>query len=744
MNAMPGIFWYWNADPTPNGIRRQLTQIRAAGFRSVYLHPMPDNFRKSDFKSGMKMRYLGRKFFRLARTAVDECRRLGLRFMIYDEGGWPSGTANGELVKRRPEFGIHVLERRADGSIAPRNAGIDCGYPDLMNARATKLFLTLVHERYRRELGDEFGRTIGGIFTDEPRFFGELGSDAVPWSPCLPEHYRNRYGSDVEEIYPLLFQLPEVTAEAEAARRRYLEAYATLTAESYYGVISGWCRRHGLPFEGHMNNEDLHSLHAASLGDFLRCADRFDVPGVDAIWRQIHPESGNGNYAKLASSSAIRNHRKEALSESFNVYGNGVTGQTMYWAGNAQLVRGINRLLPMPFPYSDRREAKVGCATELSPRNPVWNALPALTAHWTWAGNYDTGAIEPEVWIFYRPEPFSDKAAASAFDAMLEALQEKLNDAFVFWRFAGVDDLAAATSKKLLIVPGEPMLPEQRRAIAGFAAAGNPVVRHPAEPLPDLAQYACICAGTERGIRVLPCRRPEGESLMIFNESAERKLLAFRPRAGECWRELAPPDPVHAELEPFRASETKCELPLVPGELRILTTGKAVPPSPAESAEAKPTHLNWIVRSVLRSRIGEHITCRREPHSPVPLPASGDFTECEPDFSGVIELETEFNAAEPMPRYLEFDWVAASAELFVNGRSAGLRAFAPWIFRLSPLRPGRNRLKLVVSNPLGNEWRARYPEMKRTGQTNSYAERIAGFTPDETRIGVSPAAKLYL
>ena len=61
-------------------------------------------------------------------------------------------------------------------------------------------------------------------------------------------------------------------------------------------------------------------------------------------------------------------------------------------------------------------------------------------AHWAWAGNYDTGAIEPEVWIFYRPEPFSDKAAASAFDAMLEALQEKLNDAFVFWRFAGVED----------------------------------------------------------------------------------------------------------------------------------------------------------------------------------------------------------------------------------------------------------------------------------------------------------------
>ncbi|MEI3001472.1 MAG: hypothetical protein V8T86_11325 [Victivallis sp.] len=74
---------------------------------------------------------------------------------------------------------------------------------------------------------------------------------------------------------------------------------------------------------------------------------------------------------------------------------------------------------------------------------------------------------------------------------------------------------------------------------------------------------------------------------MIFNESTEQKLLTFRPRAGGCWRELAPPDPVHAELEPFRTSETKCELPLVPGELRILTTGKAVSPDPAGAARRR-------------------------------------------------------------------------------------------------------------------------------------------------------------
>ncbi|MEI3001480.1 MAG: hypothetical protein V8T86_11365 [Victivallis sp.] len=185
--------------------------------------------------------------------------------------------------------------------------------PRPTNARATKLFLTLVHERYRRELGDEFGRTIGGIFTDEPRFFGDRGSDAVPWSPCLPgtlpEPLRFRRGGDLSAAVPAV----RGYRRREAARRRYLEAYATLTAESYYGVISAVPPPRA-PVRRAYEQRGLHSLHAASLGDFLRCADRFDVPGVDAIWRQIDPESGNGNYAKLASSSAIRNHRKEGLS----------------------------------------------------------------------------------------------------------------------------------------------------------------------------------------------------------------------------------------------------------------------------------------------------------------------------------------------------------------------------------------------------------------------------------------------
>ena len=51
----PGIFWYWNCDPSEAVITRQLTEIRDAGFRSVSLHPMPDSFRKRDFFAGMRI-----------------------------------------------------------------------------------------------------------------------------------------------------------------------------------------------------------------------------------------------------------------------------------------------------------------------------------------------------------------------------------------------------------------------------------------------------------------------------------------------------------------------------------------------------------------------------------------------------------------------------------------------------------------------------------------------------------------
>ena len=178
----PGIFWYWNCDPSEAVITRQLTEIRDAGFRSVSLHPMPDSFRKRDFFAGMRIPYLGKRYFRLFRFVVSECRRLGLIMILYDEGGWPSGTACGGVVRGNPGFAAQVLVRDETGGIVPCRFSSSGWQTDLMNPLATRKFLSLVHERYWEAAGEEFGRTIRGIFTDEPRISGAVGTDRVPVS----------------------------------------------------------------------------------------------------------------------------------------------------------------------------------------------------------------------------------------------------------------------------------------------------------------------------------------------------------------------------------------------------------------------------------------------------------------------------------------------------------------------------------------------------------------------------------
>ena len=86
-----GIFWYWNATPVPSVMRRQLESMKKANFDCVYLHPMPDGFHKHVFLKGMEIPYMGERYLELARFMLEECKRLGLSMMLYDEGGWPSG-----------------------------------------------------------------------------------------------------------------------------------------------------------------------------------------------------------------------------------------------------------------------------------------------------------------------------------------------------------------------------------------------------------------------------------------------------------------------------------------------------------------------------------------------------------------------------------------------------------------------------------------------------------------------------
>ena len=102
--------WFWNDDLQEEVLLEQLHAFYEAGFGGVAPHP----------RLGLSRRvgYLTDEYFRLLRLVVTEAARLGMKIILYDEGSYPSGAANGAVVAENPQYAsqcISLWEREVDG-----------------------------------------------------------------------------------------------------------------------------------------------------------------------------------------------------------------------------------------------------------------------------------------------------------------------------------------------------------------------------------------------------------------------------------------------------------------------------------------------------------------------------------------------------------------------------------------------------------------------------------------------------
>ena len=97
----PIPFWFLNDDLEEEELLRQLHAFHDAHYGGFVLHA----------RVGLSHRvgYLTDEFFRLARRLVAEAGRLGMKVILYDEGSYPSGSAQGAVVAENPRFASQAM-----------------------------------------------------------------------------------------------------------------------------------------------------------------------------------------------------------------------------------------------------------------------------------------------------------------------------------------------------------------------------------------------------------------------------------------------------------------------------------------------------------------------------------------------------------------------------------------------------------------------------------------------------------
>ena len=281
--------------------------------------------------------------------AVEALSKLGLTAWIYDEDGYPSGSAGGLVLKENRDF--EAVELTFDPSRpdpfqvrpayefthASNNYAAARRYINLIDDRAVRCFLAKTHDAYRQRLGSYFGTTVEATFTDEPSLMAvNLGQipeaarqkvrvddpldpavkplPAVPWCYDLPERFQERYKRDLLPLRRSLFV--GNTPEDRLARRQFWALIADLTAQRYFGAIQEWCAKNHLASSGHTLCEESPLHHVPLEGNGLKMLGRMDIPGLDILTSDPEAVIHSGWLtAALPASAAVLNGRRRVMTE---------------------------------------------------------------------------------------------------------------------------------------------------------------------------------------------------------------------------------------------------------------------------------------------------------------------------------------------------------------------------------------------------------------------------------------------
>ncbi|MBQ8497900.1 MAG: hypothetical protein IJ489_10680 [Clostridia bacterium] len=333
-------FWSINDGVQTEALCRQMEDLKRHGMDGVVFHPR--------FYPGGP-NYMTADFIQTVGEVILFAKSLGMEFWLYDENGWPSGSADGQVLKVHPNskrWGLVFLnerELRDDDRVLCHHHGKIVaargvlGISPLCRA-TTDTFLALTHERYFRELPREAFDYVTGFFCDEVDYFPFhlLSEGAVPWCDEFEAFYIEKYGvSPCAELWKLF----DTETDHPEFKIRFWETAGDLIARNFYQPYQEWCERYGKLFTGHLKGEESPYFQLMFSGSCFTQLKNLSLPAIDTLERY----HGNHFFPYLLTSIAAQQGRLGCLAEAMGGAGWGIRPEDleeyMLWLAEAGVER---------------------------------------------------------------------------------------------------------------------------------------------------------------------------------------------------------------------------------------------------------------------------------------------------------------------------------------------------------------------------------------------------------------------
>ncbi len=480
MGILP--FWFWNGEMDEKEMEWQIKEYKSQGIPGFFIHG----------RFGEKIGYLSDTWFERVKFAVKKAKEIGIDAWVYDEMNWPSGTAERQVPKQFPHLRQKYLELvplMIDGPIftfleATDDRYVNTGnsrpiaafacsdeeyrngienlidltpnlsfnavipweapagkwrllyflekeidyYIDALNPESTERFLQLTHDKYKNAVGEDFGITVPGFYTDEPAMhYYHIGLDnlVIPWSSRMFKIFRERRGYDLKPYLPALY----TSMGEETAKIRY-DFWRTLTeqySDSYYKQIREWCEANGVLFTGHLLGEEWLRIHARCEGNIFKHLKHMHITGVDHLYPKIGTEDEPDQHValKLASSAAHHYGSNRLLCESMGGTYWDCTLERMKWIANWEYVLGVTIFNNHGYHYSIEGERKRDWPPSQFYHHTWWKYYNQFTEYMARLGHILSGGrhvakilmLYPinTIWTNYTPQSRNEVGNASEF-----------------------------------------------------------------------------------------------------------------------------------------------------------------------------------------------------------------------------------------------------------------------------------------------------------------------------------------